>query len=94
MQASLAIVAGVAGGAVAWLQSSAVWATGTVLIFSVVPFTFIAIMSTNRQLLDARRDRASPETADLLQRWGRLHAVRSVLSAVATCLFIYALITP
>ncbi|WP_175108219.1 DUF1772 domain-containing protein [Pararobbsia alpina] len=45
---------------------------------SVVPFTLIVIKPTNAQLLTHGRDLASAETRALLEKWGRLHAVRSV----------------
>jgi hypothetical protein len=48
------------------------------------------IRPTNNQLLDARRDRRSDETLNLLRSWGRLHAVRSAVSVVAAILFIWA----
>jgi hypothetical protein len=35
-------------------------------------------------------DRASDEARTLLEKWGRLHAVRSLLSLVAAVLFIFA----
>jgi hypothetical protein len=49
----------------------------------VIPFTLIVILPTNKALLDPGLDRGSAEAAALLARWGRLHAVRSILSTVA-----------
>jgi Domain of unknown function (DUF1772) len=48
-----------------------------------IPFTLIVILPTNNRLLDPALDRDSSEAAALLARWGRLHAVRSLLSAAA-----------
>ncbi len=83
MQASLA-TGGSLAGVVAWSQGSdhAVLVSGLVL-GAVIPFTLIVIRPTNKRLLDARLDRASPDAATLLVRWGRLHAVRSVVGSVA-----------
>lgn len=83
MQASLAAVGSLAG-VVAWSQGShhAVLIAGLAL-GAVIPFTLIVIRPTNTRLLDARLDRNSPEAAALLVRWGRLHAVRSVVGSVA-----------
>lgn len=53
------------------------------LLGLVIPFTLIVILRTNKALLDPSLDRGSAETAALLARWGRLHAVRSILSAVS-----------
>ena len=83
MQASLAVV-GCLAAVAAWTQGSAtsVLIAG-LLLGAAIPFTLIAIRPTNKRLLDAGLDRGSPEAAALLARWGRLHAVRSVVSGVA-----------
>jgi hypothetical protein len=89
MQASLAIIATVAGVAVGAHHGAPLWYFGAFLIFLVIPFTFIAIMPTNKLLLDPSRNRASAETSKLLVKWGRLHGVRSVLSSLAAILYTY-----
>src|SRR5437879_7489202 len=94
MQASLAILSFLAGVA-AWLLGGGVlWFVGALLIGLVVPFTFIAIMPTNKQLSAPGRDLASSETHALLEKWAKLHAVRSVLSFAATLIFIWSLLGP
>ena len=88
MQASLAIL-GLLFGIAAWLAGGGImWLVGALFIGSVVPFTFIAIMPTNHRLLEAGRDLGSSETRALLERWGTLHAVRSVLSLVASVIYV------
>jgi uncharacterized membrane protein len=90
MQASLAIVAGIAG-LVRWLQSGDVlWLYGAAAILAVVPVTLLVILPTNKRLLEPTRDLASDETRALLVTWGRLHAIRSVLSLMGSALFILA----
>jgi hypothetical protein len=86
MQASLAAV-GCLAGVVAWARGSPtpVLVSG-LLLGAVIPFTLIAIRPTNERLLGVGLDRSSPEAGALLARWGRLHAVRSVLSGVALLL--------
>lgn len=92
MQAPLAIVSFLAGIS-AWLLGGGImWFAGAMLIGLVVPFTFIAIMPTNHQLLDPGRDLASTETNALLIKWNRLHAVRSVLSLLALVIYLILLI--
>ena len=92
LQAPLALL-GFAAGLVAWLLgASVVWLVAALLIGAVVPFTFIAIMRTNNKLLAPDRDLASPETRALLETWGKLHAVRTSLSLVATVLCIWLLV--
>ena len=90
MQVSLAIIATVAGVGRGLQGAGAVWFWAAALIFAVIPFTIVVILPTNNQLLDPARDRRSPETRRLLESWGRLHAVRSMLSLVASILFIWA----
>jgi uncharacterized membrane protein len=57
---------------------------GGLFLISVAPWTVIVIMPTNRQLLDPARRAEAPDTATLLEPWGRLHAVRTVAGVVAT----------
>ena len=90
MQVSLAVVAALGGLARGLLGGGPVWYVAAALIFSVIPFTAIVVLPTNNLLLAPGRDLASAETQRLLERWGRLHAVRSVLSLVASVLFVWA----
>lgn len=92
MQVSLAVLATLAGVA-AWLSGDgAAWLIGALVIASVIPFTLVVILPTNNRLLEPGRDLASAETRELLEAWGRLHAVRSFLSVVATIVFLIALV--
>jgi uncharacterized membrane protein len=90
MQVPLAIVATLAGVARGMVGGGMLWLVGAALIFAVIPFTAIVILPTNNQLLAPGRDQASAETRQLLESWGRLHAVRSALSVAASVLFIMA----
>jgi len=92
MQATLAAV-GLLSSIAAWLAGATFWwAVAGVLLGSVIPFTLIVILPTNKQLLSPTLERQSAKTSQLLARWGALHAVRSVLSGVALLLFLYLLI--
>jgi uncharacterized membrane protein len=83
MQASLAAV-GLLAALVAWAQGRGVEVLiGGLLLGVVIPFTLLVILPTNKRLLDPGLDRGSAEAAALLARWGRLHAVRSLVSALA-----------
>ena len=53
----------------------------------MVPYTFIIIMPVNKRLLDPNVDRDSPNTKRLLEKWGRLHAGRTIISFCALVLF-------
>jgi hypothetical protein len=91
MQAPLAVLSFLAGVG-AWLLGGGIlWLIGAVLIGLVVPYTFIAVMPTNHQLLALGRDLSSVETRSLLEKWGRLHAVRSVLSFVACIVYLVSI---
>jgi Domain of unknown function (DUF1772) len=89
MQAALAAV-GLLASIAAWLAGATLWwVVAGILLGSVIPFTLIVILPVNRQLLNPAPDRSSAQTGLLFQRWGRLHAVRSILSALALLLFLY-----
>jgi Domain of unknown function (DUF1772) len=89
MQAPLALASLAAGLASWWLGGGVIWAIAALLIGAVVPFTFLGIMPTNNQLLAPGRDLASPQTRELLGKWAKLHAVRTVLSLLATVVYIW-----
>lgn len=91
MQASLAVAGALAGVLAGLLGGGLLWLLGAVLLGSVVPFTLRVIKPTNDQLLEPSRDLESEQTRALLEKWGRLHAVRSVLSLAATALFLILL---
>ena len=91
MQAPLAGLSFLAGVG-AWLFGGGVlWLVGAILIGLVIPFTFIGVMPTNHQLLAPGRDLSSTETRSLLDKWGRLHAVRSALSFLASIVYLVSL---
>jgi uncharacterized membrane protein len=88
MQASLALIGCVAGLSAAWRYQDPVVCLAGVLLGSVVPFTLVVIVPTNKRLLDPALDASSPEASQLLMRWGHLHAVRSIMSTAAFVLFV------
>jgi uncharacterized membrane protein len=64
------------------------WLAGGLLLVSVIPFTLVVIMPTNKRLLDEALNPQSANVPALLGRWGRLHAVRSVASLAAFIIFL------
>jgi Domain of unknown function (DUF1772) len=89
MQASLA-VSGFVFSLVAWLLGAPVeiLIAGTVLV-SVAPFTLLVIMPTNQRLLAAlNANDHGTDVANLLNRWNKLHAVRSALGFIALVIFL------
>lgn len=92
LQAPLALLSLLCGAAL-WLLGGGIgWLVGAVLIGLVVPFTFGVIMPTNHKLLAPGRDLSSPETRELLVRWGQLHAVRTALSLASTLVYLWLVI--
>jgi hypothetical protein len=92
MQASLALIGSLLG-ALEWLVTgNSLWLLGAVLLFANWPYTFIWIMPTNRALKAMPSDGAGPAARAALERWGRLHAGRTVLGLLSVGLFIWLLI--
>jgi hypothetical protein len=89
MQAGLALAATISGIGAWLIDGRPGWLVGALLIFSVVPFTLIAIRPTNNQLLDPALDRTSEAAHRLLQHWGKLHAARSMVSLAASIFFLW-----
>jgi hypothetical protein len=83
MQASLAAVGSLAAVIGWWQGGGATLLIAGLLFGSVIPFTLLVILPTNKRLLDPTLDAGSREAAMLLERWGHLHAVRSVLSGIS-----------
>ncbi len=82
--ARLACVVGLLAAVGAWWRAGHTGLlVGGLLLGAVVPFTLLGILPTNRRLLARNLDPESAEAAALLARWGRLHAVRSVLGGLA-----------
>ena len=92
MQAPLAVVACLAGLGVAVLGGGAAWIIAAAFIGAVVPLTLIGIAPTNRRLLASGRDPDSDETRALLQRWAKLHAIRTALSLTAVVIMIWQVV--
>jgi uncharacterized membrane protein len=90
-QVSLAI-AGFLSALAAWRsRSDARWLIGGGLLVSVVPFTAGVILPTNKRLLDPATANDLDLAEELLTRWGKLHAVRSILSLVSLLMFLFTL---
>jgi Anthrone oxygenase len=89
-QASFAVLTCIAGTATAYLSGRWPWLVGAVAVGAVVPFTLIAVRPTNQALLGAT-PLQDTEARLLLERWGRLHMVRTVLGAAGVLAFLLGL---
>lgn len=91
MQASLAVIGGVAG-VLAWaLLGGLGYLVGALLLLAVVPFTLLVVSPTNKRLLELHAEGQIGNARELLKRWNALHAVRTALSVVAFVLMLRAL---
>jgi hypothetical protein len=75
MQASLALLATLAGLLATYESGRAIWLLGAALMLAPWPYTLIVIMPTNRALHATDRS-WRPETRRLIEM-GRLHAART-----------------
>ena len=89
MQATLAAVGFLLGAAQWWQSGNDLWLIGALLLVANWPFTLLVIMPTNKALLATAGDAADATSRALLVKWGRLHAVRTVLGASATLVFLW-----
>jgi len=88
MQAPLALLGSLAALLSWWRNREPAWLAGGLLLLSVIPFTLIVIFPTNKRLENQGLDLHSEEAGRLLRRWGRLHAVRSILGTAAFMIFL------
>ena len=90
MQAPLALIGSLLGAAAWWRTGDALWLLGAAVLLANWPYTLVVIRPTNDRLMRLDPAGAGPDSRRLIERWGRLHAVRSVLGVAATALFLAA----
>ncbi|HEX8826803.1 MAG TPA: DUF1772 domain-containing protein [Xanthobacteraceae bacterium] len=92
MQAPLAIV-GFVLGVIAWWQTGDwLWLAGAIVLLMNWPYTLLGIMPTNNALMALDPAAAGPQSRNSIEKWAKLHAVRTALGAAATALFACALL--
>lgn len=91
MQATLALVSALFGFAAAWLTQDWRWALGAALILANWPFTLFAMMPLNNALKAIPEEQAGSDSRAMLERWARLHALRTALGLLATAAYFWAL---
>jgi len=90
IQAPLAIV-GFVLGLLAWWQSGHLaWLLGALLMIANWPWTLFAIMPTNDKLMSIEPATAGSESRAMIQTWGSLHMIRTVLGIGAALTFLWA----
>ena len=90
MQAPLAAAAGVLGVAAYFTNQDWRWLLGAALILANWPYTLLGILPTNNKLMATTE--ASAGTRQMIETWGRLHAIRSGLGLTATLAFLWAML--
>ncbi len=90
MQATLAAIGFIFGVLEAIVTGNGIWFLGAIVLVANWPYTYVAIMPVNKALEQTPIGHAGAETRALIEKWGRLHAVRSLLGGVATLLFLWA----
>lgn len=91
MQASLAIVSGAFGLIAAWMTKDWRWIAGAIFVLANWPYTILGIMPTNHKLKAIAENDAGPASRAMLETWGRLHSVRTMLGTAATVTYVWAL---
>jgi hypothetical protein len=84
MQAPLAIVGSTLGLLAAWQTKNWLWPIGGIVLLTNWPYTLFVVGPINRQLKRIHSAGAGLESRTLIERWGKLHSVRSALRVAAT----------
>jgi uncharacterized membrane protein len=88
-QVSLSASGALGGLLVYYLSKEKNYFYSSMILLSITPYTLVFMMPTNYALMDPANDRGSEKTKGLLKKWGRLHAVRSVLGLAAATFLLY-----
>ena len=91
MQANLAVVAGVLGIIAFIVSQDWRWVVGAILVLANWPYTLLIIMPTNKQLESTNNDAADEATRGLVEQWGRLHSVRTLLGLLSVVAYLWAI---
>lgn len=91
MQAGLAALSGAFGLYVAWDLRDWRWLLAALLILTNWPYTLFVIKPVNDQLNAIADNDAGAASRALIEKWGRLHAVRTALGILATAVYLWAL---
>ena len=83
LQAAFAVVGGLSGALVWWYGAGRGWLLASLCLLSIVVFTVVVITPVYTALLDPSLSPSAPEARLLLEKWGWLHAVRTMLGLVA-----------
>jgi len=92
MQAPLAAI-GCLLGLIAWWQTGEPWLLlGAILMIANWPWTLLAIRPVNNLLMRTEAKDAGSRSRVLIEKWGALHAVRTLLGVLATIAFLVGIL--
>jgi Domain of unknown function (DUF1772) len=93
MQAPLAL-AGFALGLVAWWQTrDLLFLVGGAMMLANWPWTLLVINPVNAVLMATESSQAGAQTRTLIEKWGRLHAVRTAFGFLAVIALLMACVS-
>ena len=84
LQAPLCVLGCLCGLAAWWQTGNWRWSVGAAMMIANVPYTIRFIIPINNRLKSTAAAEANAETRALVERWGYLHAIRSLLGLGAT----------
>jgi anthrone oxygenase-like protein len=90
MQAPLALIGCVLSLLAGWQTRDRLWFFGAAILVTNWPHTLFVIAPVNKQLKRIHSAGAGPESHTLIEKWGKLHAIRSTLGLAATLTFLWA----
>lgn len=90
VQATLAILTGLAGLAAWWFRRDWRWMAGGLLMLANWPWTLVMIAPINATLNETASGAAGSASRALIEQWGNLHAVRTLFGLAAAALFVWA----
>jgi hypothetical protein len=93
MQAGLAALGSLAAFGAGYLSGDWRWWFSGAVLLANWPYTLMVIKPVNDRLLETAPESADETTRALLQRWGSLHATRTLLGSVAALIMIWTVLT-
>jgi len=84
VQATLAVISAAFGFIASWQLADWRWALAAALILANWPYTLFVMMPTNKRIAAWPLQQANVELRALIEKWGKLHAIRTMLGVAAT----------
>jgi hypothetical protein len=90
MQVPLVLVGSILSLFAAWQTKDRLWLVGAAALVTNWPYTLFVVGPINRQLKRIHAAGAGPEGRSLMEKWGRLQAIRSALGLAAMLTYLWA----